>query len=266
MRWYLVWFVIYYAWMFSTGLLFSQVQPVFFLNRLDITGNILMLGNLQHKLINSQGLRIIFDILYLLLPCLLTFSYYNKSKAVPYVAIATSIFSLVYNYFYTLMIFVSPEVLVVWIFVPLVFTTLSIKGFYFRLHTVRFIFLVFFLSSALWKIRAGGIFNTDQMSGVLKSQHAPHLVNNISDWYAGIMSWLINHPAISYILYLFAFLAEFSFIVGFFTTRFDKYLIILFCMFIIGDYFFMEINYCSWLAFLGCLYFSRFKLIESKNI
>ncbi|MEO5944981.1 MAG: hypothetical protein ABIP30_17415 [Ferruginibacter sp.] len=263
---YLAWFIIYYVWIFCTGLLFSQVQPVFFLNRLDLTGNILMLGNLQHLLIKSQSLRIIFDLLYLLLPCLLVFFNLKKSKAVPYIAIATAVFSFVYNYFYTLMIFVSPEVFVVWMFMPFIFSTCSIKGIYFRLHTVRIIFLVFFLSSALWKIRAGGIFNTDQMSGVLKSQHAPHLVNNISDWYAAMISWFISHPAISYTLYLFAFLAEFSFIVGFFTTRFDKYLLILFCMFIIGDYFFMEINYCSWFAFAGCLYFSRFNLIESKNI
>jgi hypothetical protein len=129
--WYLAWFIIYYTWMFCTGLLFSQVQPVFFINHLDLTGNILMLSRLQHLLINSQEIRIFFDLLYLLLPCMLTFFYFKKSKTVPYVAIATAVFSLVYNYFYSLMIFVSLEVFVVWMFIPLIFSSCSIKGFYF---------------------------------------------------------------------------------------------------------------------------------------
>jgi hypothetical protein len=242
--------------------LFSQVQPVFFLNKLDITGNVFMLSNLQHLLIKSKIIRILFDSAYLLFPLLLTFCFYKKSRLTPFLAIATAVFSMIYAYFYSLMIFVSVEVFICWMFIPLIFLSPQLKGFYYRMRVLRIIFITIFFSGAIWKIRAGGIFNIEQMSAVFVTQHATLLTSNSSNFYTRLITWLIDHQKISYSFYLAAFIVEFLFIIGLFTTKFDKYLLLLFCVFVVSDFFLMEINYFTWLSFLGCLYFSKYKIGE----
>jgi hypothetical protein len=245
-----------YAWCTFHGLLFSMVQPVFFLNKPDVTGNLLMISNLQHLLLHSQWLRIGFDASYLLLPCLLVFACFRDSPWQKSLAIATAIFSIIYNYFFSIVSFVSTEVYVAWMLVPLIFMSRSAKGFYYSMHALRAVFLLFFFSTAVWKIRAGGVFNVEQFSGILFSQHLSSLVNAESDLFHSFISWLISNPKMSYAIYLTAFLFEFAFVIGFFTRKLDRFFIVIFCLFIMFDYLLMGINYFSWLPFLGTLYFS----------
>ncbi len=251
-----------YAWYFFHSLLFSSINPVFFLNRLDVTHNIIMLTNFQNFLIQSRLVRIIFDLLYLLLPVLLVYTVVKNKKGIGIIAAATCIFSIVYASLFCSMSFVSVEVFVAAMLVPIIFCTVSVKGFYYRMHCIRIIFILMFFSSALWKIRAGGIFNTEEMSAILLRQHSSYLVSNSNDWFGNMITYLINHAAIAYSLYLFAFIAEFIFVIGLFTRRFDKYLIISFCLFSVFDYLLMGINYFTWLPFLGCLYFSKYSIAD----
>src|SRR6476661_2205025 len=189
------------------GLLFSLWQPVFHFNRLDVTGNLLMLSGLQQKLAGSQGYRLAFDLVYLLMPCLLTLAVFRYKKAMPIVALLTSLFGIVYNYYYSIMTFISIEVLIAWMFVPLIFCVRSAEGFYFSTGCIRVLFSIFFLSAGLWKIRAGGIFNPDQMSAILLNQHAYILVND-NNWFCRLVRFLIEHRTLSYLLYLAATVAE----------------------------------------------------------
>jgi len=258
---YLICFLANFGWSFYNGLLFSVLQPVFFLNKLDITGNIIMLSNIQHSLLQSQVVRIIFDLVYLLLPVLLILACIQNKKSQTFIAIITSLFSIIYNYYFSIMSFVSIEVFVGWMIVPLVLTARTPLKFYYAMHSVRIIFLIFFFSAAIWKIRAGGIFNIEQMSGILVSQHASVLLNS-ENIFSSLINYLVQHYKIAYVLYLISFVIELSFLTGLFTKKFDKFLIVLFCLFAFLNYLLMEINYFSWLPFLGCLYFSNLKVEE----
>ena len=260
---YLTCFILCYAWYFYYGLLFSSVNPVFFLNRLDVSHNIIMLTNLQNFLIQSRLLRIIFDLLFLLLPVLLVYTVVKNKKGIRVIALATCAFSIIYSSLFCSMSFVSVEVFAAAMLVPIIFCTISVKGFYYRMHCVRIIFILMFFSSALWKIRAGGIFNTEEMSAILLRQYASYLVSNSSDWFSNMITYLISHSTIACSLYLLAFIAEFIFVIGLFTRRFDRYLIISFCLFAVFDYLLMGINYFTWLPFLGCLYFSKYSIEKS---
>ncbi len=263
---YLICFLTNYAWFIANGLLFSTLKPVFFLNRLDITGNILMLTNLQFWLTHNQWLRMVFDGIYLLLPCLLVYACYTEKKFQTLLAVLTALASIIYNYFFSMMSFVSIEVFVAWMFVPLIFIARSARAFYFGIHTVRLLFILFFFSTALWKIRGGGAFNSDQMSGILFSQHTSLLITNETNLFSRLINFLVSNQKISYIIYLLAVILEFLFVAGFFTKKFDRFLIIIFCLFIFFDYYLMEINYFTWVPFLGCLYFSRHTINElSQN-
>ncbi len=260
---YLTCFIVCYAWYFYHGLLFSSINPVFFLNRLDVSHNIIMLTNLQNFLIQNRFARIIFDLLFLLFPVVLIYAIEKNKKGIRVIATITCIFSIIYSSLFCSMSFVSVEVFVSAMLVPIIFCSISVKGFYYRMHCIRIIFILMFFSSALWKIRAGGIFNIEEMSAILLRQHSSYLVSNSSGWFTNMIAYLVGHSAAAYTLYLFAFIAEFIFVIGLFTRKFDKYLIISFCLFAVFDYLLMGINYFTWLPFLGCLYFSKYSIEKS---
>ncbi len=254
---YLGCFLWYMGWCAYYGLTFTQLQPVFFLNKTDLTGNLLMLSGLQHKLTADQATRSLFDLVYISLPVFLTLGVYRKWKATALLAALTSIFSIVYNYFFSIMSFVSIEVTIGWMLIPLLFINTRPSHFYYLLHSIRLLFIIFFLSAAFWKVRAGGIFNTEQMSAILSRQHIQYL-SGARDSFGRLLDFLIDHPALSYWLYFSAFFAELFFAIGLFTRRRDRVLIVLFCLFALINFILMEINYFTWLPLAATLYYSRF--------
>jgi hypothetical protein len=260
---YLACFLFCYAWFAYDGLLFSLIKPIFFYNRPDITHNVMMLSGLQQQLLQSQWLRITVDIIYLVLPVLLLYTCIKNKKWQPFFAIVTAVFNIWYGSFFSTMSFVSVENFIAWMFIPLLFYARTTKGFYYGLHSCRLLFILIFFSTALWKLRAGGIFNIEEMSAVLFRQHAAYLAIHTPGWYDSLLRYLITHQTLSYCLYFFAFLAEFLFVVGFFTRKYDKYLIVLFCFFVLTDYLLMGINYFPWLPFMGCFYFSKAGIKEA---
>jgi hypothetical protein len=237
-----------------------RYDPILFLNRLDITRNILMLTDLQHQLMAHFWLRLLFDCLFLLLPVLLCNSVVSGNKLTRPLSLITSLFSLVYCVFISTFTYISLDMYVTWFFIPLVFYPVTNKGFYFVFHCLRLIFILFFFSAGLWKLRIGGMFNTEQMSGILLVQHKEYLVSNAGDWFSNFIYFLVQHKAISYAIYLLGAMAELIFSIGFFTRKYDILLLLIFLLFFTIDYFIMRINYISWLVFAGLFYFSKFKL------
>ncbi|HNA17415.1 MAG TPA: hypothetical protein PK678_12885, partial [Ferruginibacter sp.] len=67
-------FLLSYGWLFYNGLLFHQLEPVFFTNRLDLSLDILFLTGIQEFVLKSQGFRWGMDMICLLLPVLVFLS------------------------------------------------------------------------------------------------------------------------------------------------------------------------------------------------
>lgn len=145
-----------------------------------------------------------------------------------------------------------------WILLPLLFVFKSERGFYYLLNTMRYIFLLIFFSTGLWKLRAGGVFNLEEMSGILVKQHAAYISQQPNDWFANFIHYLVVHYKTAYLLYLATVMVELSFVVWFFTKKFDKILMVLFLLFVLFDFILMRINYFSWVAFLLCLWFAKY--------
>jgi len=244
--------------LFFNGLLLSQLKPVFFLNRLDLSLNLLFLTDIQHAVINSNSLRLFFDVGYYLLPLLLLIACIINNKLQYLLAIIIVLFNLVYALLLSSLSMLSVEGFVGWILVPLIFISRTSKGFYYSLHCIRYLFLLVFLSAGLWKIRGGGIFNIEEMSAILLRQHAPYITELPNDWFTRFVYWLANHNTIAYAFYCIATIAELVFVIGFFSKRFDKLLIAAFIIFVVFDFVLMRINYFAWSAFLGCLWFSKY--------
>jgi hypothetical protein len=238
--------------------LLSGIQPVFFLNKLDLTRNVLMMTGLHQAILHNSTLCTAFDLAFLVCPIALAWSVIAEKKIQPGLAIFTSLFSLVYFMLLSQVSYLCIEGFIGGILVPLIFCARSVKVFYYYLHCIRIIFMLIFFSAGLWKIRTGAVFNTEQMSGILLLQHPAYLVSDSHDWFSRFIYYLVSNAAVSYALYLSATAIELLFAVGLFTRRYDKWLIGLFCLFVIFDYFLMRINYFNWMVFTGCLYFSRY--------
>ncbi len=219
-----------------------------------------MLSNLQHALINHKWIRVLFDVVYITLPILLTYSFVKDKTIHKPIAIATAFFSFLYCLMFSTLSVVSIEVYVAWMLVPLLFYTTTTKGFYFLMHSLRIVFIIIFFSASLWKLFTAAVFNETQMSAVLLVQHTNYLASANNDFFGNIILYLIKHTGFAYTLYLGAFCIEFIFAIGFFTKKFDRYLILLFCLFLTFDYLIMGINYFLWLPFVGCLYFSTYEI------
>ncbi|WP_460551307.1 hypothetical protein [Ferruginibacter profundus] len=210
-------------------------------------------------MIKSSWLQLLFDVVYYVLPLLLLVLSSTKNKWQYPLAIITGLFNLVYALLITSLGMLSVEGFTGWIIIPLIFALRSDKGFYYAMHCLRYVFLLIFFSAGLWKIRGGGIFNAEEMSAILVRQHAPYIIAAPGDWFTRCVYYLSNHNTLSYTLYLSATVAELIFIAGFFTKRFDKILIVAFVLFVLLDFALMRINYFAWSAFLGCLWFSKYK-------
>jgi hypothetical protein len=259
-------FLLSYCWLAFNGLLLQQLSPVFFINRLDFSLNLLFVTGIQNAVINNYWLQFLLDGIYLLATLLLVFTTLINSRF----RYAAALFSLVVNFMYALLISsltaLSIEGFVCWILLPVIFIFKSETAFYYGLQAMRYIFLLIFFSAGLWKIRAGGIFNVEQMSAILLLQHSSYVTADPGNWFSKFIIYLVNNTWLSYGIYLLATLAEIAFIIGFFTKKADKFLILTFVLFAVFDLFLMRINYFSWLSFLFCLWYAKYALPNEDNI
>lgn len=223
-----------------------------------------MLSNIQHWLIKEQWLRIFFDLLYLFLPVLLTILFIKKSRGYSAVAYVTCAFTIIYAVFFSSFTYISIEGYICWILFPLILSTITLQGFYYNMHAIRIIFILMFVSSAILKIKSGGVFNEEQMAGILITQHNNYLASNANDSFTKFIYFLVQHKALAQSLYVLATIAELAFAIGLFTRKFDRLLILVFCSFLVFDYFLMQINYFTWLVFMGCFYFSNCEMQAEK--
>ncbi len=224
-----------------------------------------MLTDLQHLLLGNSIICWLFDIIYVGLPVLLTIAVYKDVRSKTLIAICTAAFSLIYGSFISAVCYMSPELFVGFIFIPILFSTDSLKTFYYYLHCLRFLFILIFVSAGLWKIKQAGLFNIEEMAGILLYQHNGYIISNDHDWYTRIIYSLIQYPAIAYLFYFIGTCIELLFVAGLFTRKFDTILIVAFFLFILFDLLLMRINYFSWTAFMGCFYFSKFHLYDDRN-
>jgi hypothetical protein len=99
------------------------------------------------------------------------------------------------------------------------------------------------LAAALWKLSRGTAFDTEQLADILQNQHQDLLYTQAQRLYAQIYTYLIAHPNQAFLLWQLAFWLEFSFIIGFFSRRYDAYLAVALIVFVVADYFLMSLYF-----------------------
>lgn len=252
-----------YKWL--TGMWLYQHDPFVFRTRFDGVTWLFMQSRLHQFLLHQEGGFLVMDILFYSMP-IIYYKVYRRARAS---MLTAGFIMLVVNWFYvqiyTLYPTNSTEGHVGWLLIPVLLMMKDLKSFYFVFHGLRYFFLYFFASAGLWKLFEGGFFNLSQMSNLLLFQHKEQLVSSPDHWYTGFIYWLAQQQILSYILFVMAIIMELAFIVGFFTRRYDRWLIRICLIFIVADTFLMKINYFEILPFLLTLYYSRFELADNKT-
>ncbi|MEI6311775.1 MAG: hypothetical protein WCP57_05925 [Bacteroidota bacterium] len=108
---------------------------------------------------------------------------------------------------------------------------------------LRYYLLFLMTSAAFWKIGRGNLSDVQHFSNILFNQHIYELIASKKNLHTHIISYLIEHTPLSYSLYIIATICEIIFIVGFFTKKYDRYLILVFILFFSMDYLLMDLNF-----------------------
>ena len=251
-----------YKWL--NGFLLYQLQPSFFYTRQDLATWVFMQTGLHQWLLNNPFGWILFDALFYISPFLLFLANKTKKLETP-AAIAMLVINWCYVQCYTLYPSNSIEGHTAWLLFPFIFLTRQGQTFLLLYEAVRYFFLYFFVSAAIWMFAQGGIFHVHEMSGILLYQHQQLLTNSPDYWHTRFILYLIQHRFLSYTLYLSATILELLFIVGFFTKKYDRMLLILFIIFLIADNFIMRIPYFE-VAALALPLFIKNKITANTNI
>jgi len=230
-----------YKWI--NDLFLYQVQPAFFYTRKDLITWLFMQTGIHQWLLNNRGGWILFDSLFYSMPLFYLLTYKFAAKFSQTVAIIMLLINWCYVQCYTLYPSNSIEGHIAWLLFPIVFIPSNKKTFILLFEGLRYFFLYFFVSAAVWKLAQGGLFSEEQMSGILLYQHKELLTSSPGYWQSNFLLWLIQKPQLSYLLYLSATLLELSFIIGFFTKKYDRLLLVLFIIFLLMDHLIMRITY-----------------------
>jgi len=247
--WYCIIFYLLLLYKWMNGMLLYQLQPSFFYNRFDLLTWYFMKTGIHQWLLNNPIGWALFDIVFYTAPLLLLLISSKAKRWLKPAAIVLLLINWIYVQCYTLYPSNSIEGHLAWLLFPIAFIPSNPKTFNLLLKGLRYFFLFFFASAGVWKIIQGGVFNINQMSGVLLMQHQ-ELLTNSDNLQTHILTWLIQHPGIGYSLYLGATIIELVFIIGFFTRKYDRWLIALFILFLIADQLIMRIGYYEVTPFL----------------
>lgn len=255
---YLLFTILLIADRWFNGMLLSQLFPPFFVTPLNLSTWGVMYTGVHQLFIKYPAVCLIADLLLLFLPLsygALHFMGYQRIKvAVGWIIL---VFNFVYAQCYAVFPSNSIEGHIGWILFPLVLTSSNLFNYKVSLQFIRYFFLFFFASAGIWKLRNGGVFNIEQMSGILLYQHTTLLVTSPGSFLARLYYWLAQHTIVGYLFYAAATLLELFFIVGFFTYRYDRLLIILFFIFLLGDIVLMQIKYWEVIYLVIPLFFSK---------
>lgn len=259
---YLFFAIINFIYLVTTSQLLANLQPVFFNNTLDATVFIFRLTGVQQVILNNNWVQVLMDVCFFILPFVLYITASYNRSAMFWIALTTLIFNCFFAIFYTSVSYMTIGMFQAWTLLPVILFCRTVKGFYFNLHSVRLIILFILFSAAVWKIYRGGIFNPSEMSSILLKQHANYLISDAENGYSKFILFFIKNISVGYTVYVIGFLAEVIFVIGFFTKKYDKYLIIILVLFIVFDYLFMQINLISWMPFCLCFWYSKYSLSE----
>lgn len=120
---------------------------------------------------------------------------------------------------------------------PVPFLFSSNITFYLLWQALRYYTLFIYASAFVWKLFRLSFLNSNHGLLILKNNLTPYLYYNPDTALAKCYLWLLQNPFWANAMYITGFILEGTFIMGFFTKKYDTYLLIFSFILIIGFWF-----------------------------
>jgi hypothetical protein len=126
---------------------------------------------------------------------------------------------------------------------PVAFLAASANKFNLLWNAVRYWVCFLYTCAGIYKIYYGGFGFDENMSNILMQMNGEWLLLHPHDLRSSCIQWLIQHPGIAQQFFRSVVLIDFVLIIGFFTKKFDHWLLVGLLLFHIGNYFLLHISF-----------------------
>ncbi len=126
---------------------------------------------------------------------------------------------------------------------PIPFIALSEKKFDLLWNLLRYWVCFLYVSAGLYKIYYGGFGYGHNMSNILWRDNAEWFVFNKGGAGYGLYHYLVENPGIAQWFYRIATFFDLALLVGFFTKRYDKWLLVGLLFFHLGNFLLLHISF-----------------------
>ena len=239
--------VLLYQWW--ANLMISQLEaPVLLRLDLDFTYWLVHATGIGQLFQSSYFTALSFDVLLTLL-CLVTVIF-PKRIIFPILA---GIFYLIYCILLNSYQCWHYHNLITLILLIVPFCFRSLKTFSILFEGLRYAVAYIYASAAIWKLVRGSVFNEGQMQWLIEHNYVDRLAveGYQLNFLESAMFGLSNYPTLSAIALIIGVAMEASFVVAFFTRKFDRYLIIIGVIFHLITSILVDVSFLQlWMLFL----------------
>lgn len=242
-----------YRW-FCGGLVYQYQQPILNNPGIDLSYWIAHLLHLP-ELISSAYFAPTFDILLLLLP-VFCFFYTKNTRLSIFYTIILFLYFITTNTYST----VHVHYLVGLLWASVVFWSAEATTFGLLWQGLRYYTCWTYFCAFLWKTGRGFFYLREHAEAVILQENMTYLLQNKNTYDANFLHYLLHHTDMAHYLLNAGMLLQATFIIGFFTKKYDKLLFILPFLFHASTYFLLDVVFWEILV----LQFSFFAI--KKNI
>jgi hypothetical protein len=229
------------------------LQPSLFLIQFDLTYWLYKFSNLPGALVHNRTGAFIFDCL-LFFTCISSILFPLKKGFI----ISFSILFLLYALSYYMYIVHHAHPLSIMIIITLPFW--AAKKEYWKLlwEGMRYYVCFIYTASFLWKTVLGtSFFAWNNGVNSTKYNLAEYLYHNPGSIMSSVLKYFISHPVYLNIGHFLIILLEGLMVTGFFTKRYDKYLMLFPVVIHVATYFFSDVFFIEWLVLIFVFFSDR---------
>jgi hypothetical protein len=128
----------------------------------------------------------------------------------------------------------------------------------------RYYFLFVFVSAGLWKLWRGSLFDDGQILSILRGKNLIAIINADVSLIAQIGFFIGTHKELALVAWIIMGILEISFIIGFFSYRYDTILLVNYLLFAVGGFLIVRIGNVENFLMLLTL-FPVIRIISKRN-
>jgi len=201
----------------------------------DFTYWLLLLSGIPSFLVGHYVAAVLFD-LALFTVCILVLIFPQRRLFIVLFFILYGVYFLTLNLYGGLHTSCRAGILLV----PIPFMVRDIRKFNFLWEGLRYFTLFIYADAFLWKLLRGVWLHSEQAILVIRENLAPYLYYHPDTTQAHIYYWFLQHPTFTGWLFRLGWIAEGLFLMGFFTRRFDRGLLLIWLLLPFGFLFFAD--------------------------